>query len=212
VAHQLLRLADQHDLTVVEDDTYAWLAPPHATRLAQLDGLRRTVYVSGFSKILTPQWRVGYIAAAPELAQRFIDTKLLGTLTTPSPLEDALALCLDQGSLRRHAERVIGQLDAARARTVRLVRDAGLPLRCAAARAVRLGRCRPGHRRPGPAAAGQRLPDRTGVLVPCPPASDHADARELRRRPGRPVLAPVAGLCVKPAGHFTLSGAGSVCK
>ena len=125
VAHQLLRLADQHDLTVVEDDTYAWLAPPHATRLAQLDGLRRTVYISGFSKILTPQWRVGYIAAAPELAQRFIDSKLLGTLTTPSPLEDALALCLDQGSLRRHAERVIGQLDAARARTVRLVREAG---------------------------------------------------------------------------------------
>ena len=124
-AHHLLRLADRHDLTVVEDDTYAWLAPPHATRLAQLDGLRRTVYVSGFSKILTPQWRVGYIAASPELAQRFIDTKLLGTLTTPSPLEDALALCLDQGSLRRHAERVITRLDAARTRTARLVREAG---------------------------------------------------------------------------------------
>jgi DNA-binding transcriptional MocR family regulator len=122
----VLRLADRYGLTIVEDDTYAWLAPTHATRLAQLDGLRRTVYVSGFSKILTPQWRVGYIAAAPELAQRFIDTKLLGTLTTPSPLEDALALCLDQGALRRHAERVLARLDAARARTVRLVREAGL--------------------------------------------------------------------------------------
>lgn len=125
-AHQVLRLAETHDLTIVEDDTYAWLAPLHATRLAQLDGLRRTIYVSGFSKILTPQWRIGYIAAAPALAQRFIDTKLLTTLTTPSPLEDALALCLDQGALRRHAERVTLRLDAARARTVRLVRDAGL--------------------------------------------------------------------------------------
>ncbi len=124
-AHQVLRLAEAHDVVIVEDDTYAWLAPPHATRLAQLDGLRRTVYVSGFSKILTPQWRVGYLAASPALAQRFIDTKLLGTLTTPSPLEDALALCLDQGALRRHAERVIARLDAARSRTARLVRDAG---------------------------------------------------------------------------------------
>jgi DNA-binding transcriptional MocR family regulator len=124
-AHQVLKLAEAHDLTIVEDDTYAWLAPPHATRLAQLDGLRRTVYISGFSKILTPQWRVGYIAAAPALAQRFIDTKLLGTLTTPSPLEEALALCLDQGSLHRHAERVVARLDAARSRTVRLVREAG---------------------------------------------------------------------------------------
>jgi DNA-binding transcriptional MocR family regulator len=124
-AHQVLQLAEAHDLTIVEDDTYAWLAPPHATRLAQLDGLRRTVYVSGFSKILTPQWRVGYLAAPPALAERCIDAKLLGTLSTPGPLEQAVAACLDQGGLRRHAERVVARLDAARARTERLVRDAG---------------------------------------------------------------------------------------
>ena len=124
-AHRVLRLAEEHDLTVVEDDTYAYLAPPHATRMAQLDGLRRTVHVSGFSKILTPQWRVGFIAAPPALAERFIDTKLLGTLTTAGPLEQALAWCLDQGALRRHAERVTARLDAARARTERLARDSG---------------------------------------------------------------------------------------
>ncbi|MFY9509982.1 MAG: PLP-dependent aminotransferase family protein, partial [Rubrivivax sp.] len=124
-AHQVLRLAEAHDLTIVEDDTYAWLAPLHATRLAQLDGLRRTVYVSGFSKILTPQWRIGYLAAPPALAERCIDTKLLGTLSTPGPLEQALAACLDQGALRRHAERVVARLDAARSRTERLVHDAG---------------------------------------------------------------------------------------
>ena len=124
-AHQVLRLAEAHDLTIVEDDSYAWLAPPHAPRLAQLDGLRRTVYVSGFSKILVPQWRVGFVAAAQTLAERLIDTKLIGTLSTPGPLEQAVALCLEQGSLRRHAERVVAQLDAARARTVRLAREAG---------------------------------------------------------------------------------------
>jgi len=124
-AHQVLRLAEAHDLTIVEDDTYAWLAPLHATRLAQLDGLRRTVYISGFSKILTPQWRVGFVAASGALAERLIDTKLLSTLTTPGPLEEAVALCLQQGLLRRHAERVVSQLDAARARTVRLAQAAG---------------------------------------------------------------------------------------
>ncbi len=124
-AHRVLQLAEAHDLTIVEDDTYAWLAPPHATRLAQLDGLRRTVYISGFSKILTPQWRVGYVAASAALAERLIDTKLLSSLTTPGPLEEAVALCLQQGLLRRHAERVVAQLDAARARTVRLAQAAG---------------------------------------------------------------------------------------
>lgn len=124
-AHQLLRLAEQYELTLVEDDTYAWLAPAHATRLAQLDGLRRTVYVSGFSKILTPQWRIGYLAADPALAERLVDTKLLSTLGTPGPLEQALACCLEQGTLRRHAERVAARLAAARSRTERLARDAG---------------------------------------------------------------------------------------
>ena len=124
-AHQVLRLAEAHDLTIVEDDTYSWLAPNHATRLAQLDGLRRTVYVSGFSKILTPQWRVGFLAASPALAERLIDTKLLASLTTPGPLEEAVGLCLEQGLLRRHAERVVARLDAARTRTVRLAQAAG---------------------------------------------------------------------------------------
>jgi DNA-binding transcriptional MocR family regulator len=125
VAHQVLRLAETHGLTIVEDDSYSWLAPPHATRLAQLDALQRTIYVSGFSKILTPQWRVGFLAAAPALAERLIDTKLLTTLTTPAALEQAVAICLEQGLLRRHAERVTTRLDAARVRTVRLAQDAG---------------------------------------------------------------------------------------
>ena len=34
-------------------------APEHATRLCALDGLQRTIYVSGFAKILAPSWRVG---------------------------------------------------------------------------------------------------------------------------------------------------------
>lgn len=124
-AHHVLRLCEAHDVFVVEDDTYAWLAPPHATRLAQLDGLKRTLCISGFSKILTPQWRVGFAAGPAALIERLIDTKLLGSLTTPGPLEQAVALCLEQGLLRRHAERVVQRLDAARTRAVRLAQAAG---------------------------------------------------------------------------------------
>lgn len=124
-AHRLLKLAEAHDLTIVEDDTYAWFAPPHAPRLAALDGLQRTVYVSGFSKILAPNWRVGFLAAAPALVERLIDTKLLAGLTTPAITERAAAWCLDQGLLRRHAERVVQRLDAARQRVVRLAEGAG---------------------------------------------------------------------------------------
>lgn len=119
-AHRVLQLANKHDFHIVEDDTYSHLAPEYATRLSALDGLQRTIYVSGFAKILAPGWRVGYLAAPPDVFERLLDTKLLASLTTPALLEKALAWCIDQGQLRRHAERIRAQLAVARARSVKL--------------------------------------------------------------------------------------------
>jgi len=119
-AYRILRLAHQHNFHVVEDDTYAHFAPQHATRLCALDGLQRTIYVSGFAKILAPNWRVGYLAAPRDLVERLLDTKLLSTLTTPALLERSLAWCIEQGQLRRHAERIRTRLDSARGRSVKL--------------------------------------------------------------------------------------------
>ncbi|MES2581505.1 MAG: PLP-dependent aminotransferase family protein [Pseudomonadota bacterium] len=119
-AHRVLQLANAHNFHIVEDDTYSHIAPDHATRLCALDGLQRTIYVSGFAKILAPGWRVGFLAAPASLVEAFVDTKLLATLTTPALLEKALAWCIDQGQLRRHAERIRTRLDQARARSVKL--------------------------------------------------------------------------------------------
>jgi DNA-binding transcriptional MocR family regulator len=119
-AHRVLQLANLHGFHIVEDDTYSHLAAEHATRLCALDGLQRTIYVSGFAKILAPGWRVGYLAAPADLFERLLDTKLLASLTTPALLEKALAWCIDQGQLRRHAERIRARLDVARARSARL--------------------------------------------------------------------------------------------
>lgn len=124
-AHRILQLANQHNFHIVEDDTYSHIAPEHATRLTALDGLQRTIYVSGFAKILAPNWRIGFLAAPPVLVEQLLDTKLLATLTTPALLEKALALCIEQGQLRRHAERIRTRLDAARSRSVKLALSAG---------------------------------------------------------------------------------------
>ena len=124
-AHRVLTLANAHNFYILEDDTYSHLAPEHATRLCVLDGLQRTLYASGFSKILAPGWRVGFLAAPLALVERLTDTKLLATLTTPALLEKALAWCIDQGKLRRHSERVRERLDQARARSTKLVLAAG---------------------------------------------------------------------------------------
>ncbi|MBH1965554.1 MAG: PLP-dependent aminotransferase family protein [Comamonadaceae bacterium] len=127
-AHQLLQMAEQYDFHIAEDDCYGHLAPAHATRLTQLDGLRRTVYVGGFAKILAPNWRIGFLAAPSALMEPLLDTKLLSTLTTPSLLERALAHCIEQGLLRRHSQLIRTRLDAARSRCVKLALAHGCTL------------------------------------------------------------------------------------
>ena len=124
-AHQILRMAENANFMIVEDDSYSHLAPMHAPRLSALDGLHRTLYVSGFSKILTPGWRVGFVAGSIERIQQLTEAKMLSTLTTPPLFERAMAHCLERGQLRRHAERVQAHLTAARQRVVRLVHDNG---------------------------------------------------------------------------------------
>ena len=66
--------------------------------MSVLDGLQRTIYVSGFAKILAPNWRIGFLAAPPDLVERLLDTKLLATLTTPSLLEKALPTASSKAS------------------------------------------------------------------------------------------------------------------
>jgi len=125
VAHQLVNLAHRYNFHVIEDDTYGHMAPTHAVRLSVLDGLQKTIYVSGYAKMLAPSWRVGYLAAPAELLDLFLDTKLLSTLTTPVLFEKALALCLEQGAIRRHTERLSQLLDAAHSRSVKLALNYG---------------------------------------------------------------------------------------
>lgn len=124
-AQRIVEMAHAHGFHIVEDDTYGHLAADHATRLSTLDGLRRTIYVSGFAKVLAPNWRVGFLAAPADLVEALLDVKLLGALTTPALPERALAIAIGEGQLRRHIDRLRVRLDAARQRSVRLAEQAG---------------------------------------------------------------------------------------
>ena len=194
-AHQLLQLADAHALHIVEDDTYAHLAAPHLPRLAALDGLQRCFYVSGFSKILAPNWRVGYLAAPLPWVERLVDTKLLSTLTTPALTERALAHCLEQGLLRRHAERVMQRLDAARTRTVQAAQRHGFGF--AAPPRGLFGWVDAGTdtERLAEAMLDAGLAAGPGRAVPRHAAAEHADAHQLRHDAGQCLLA-------RPAAHM----------
>lgn len=129
-AYQVLRIAAEHDFTIVEDDIYCDLHPGSAvqpaTRLAALDQLQRVIYLSGFSKTMAANLRVGFIATSPDLARRLADRKMLQTLTTSDIGERVVYKILSEGAYRKHAERMRTRLDGLRARTVRQLERVGL--------------------------------------------------------------------------------------
>ncbi|NML45407.1 PLP-dependent aminotransferase family protein [Ramlibacter sp. G-1-2-2] len=62
---ELVALARRHDLALLEDAAYAFLAKDAPAPLAAL-APERTVYVSGFSKNVATGLRVGFLAAPPD--------------------------------------------------------------------------------------------------------------------------------------------------
>jgi DNA-binding transcriptional MocR family regulator len=131
-AFQVLKIAEQFDFTIVEDDIYCDMHPgaiaQPATRIASLDQLHRVIYLGGFSKTLAANLRVGFIAASPELAQHLTDRKMLSTLTTTEIGERVVYKVLSEGHYRKHLDRLRGKLNHARDKTIRQLERAGLKM------------------------------------------------------------------------------------
>lgn len=127
VAFGLLELARRHGFMVVEDDIFGDLHPAtNPLRLAQVDGWQRVIYLSSFSKVLSPGIRVGYLAAAPELIQVFLEHKLLSVFTTSELDERLVHELLSNGSFHKHLERTRARLSNHRAQAVAGLAKAGL--------------------------------------------------------------------------------------
>jgi DNA-binding transcriptional MocR family regulator len=125
---RLLQIADREGLWVVEDDISRELAPPGAPCLAAMEGLQRVIYVSGFSKTITPAMRVGYIAASRELVSRFALTKMAVGLTSSEITERAVANVLIEGHYDRHTAHIRERLFHAHARVTESMVRSGLEI------------------------------------------------------------------------------------
>ncbi|HSY29305.1 MAG TPA: PLP-dependent aminotransferase family protein, partial [Burkholderiaceae bacterium] len=129
-AFQILKLAEQHDFHIVEDDIYCDMHPGSAvqaaTRIAALDQLQRVIYLGGFSKTLAANLRVGFIAASPELAIRLSDRKMLSALTSAEVGERVVYKILSEGHYRKHVDRLRIKLDSVRDKTVRQLERIGM--------------------------------------------------------------------------------------
>jgi DNA-binding transcriptional MocR family regulator len=79
---RVLQLAGQHDITLVENDLYVDLDTEPRPSLASLDQLQRVVYIGSYSKTISPNIRVGYLVARPDLLDDLAQLKMLSGLTS----------------------------------------------------------------------------------------------------------------------------------
>lgn len=125
-AYRILQCAERHDFHIVEDDTYCDFHPGNATRLAALDHLNRVIYISSFSKTLSGNLRVGFVAARADLTEAMTDIKVLTLMATPQIGEEMVLRMLTSGHYRKYIERLRLRLAEAGARTMRMAERVGL--------------------------------------------------------------------------------------
>ncbi len=75
-AHGVLKLAEQHDLTIIEDDIFADFEHRPAPRLSAFDGLERVICIGSFSKTISASVRCGFIAASKNWVESISDLKI----------------------------------------------------------------------------------------------------------------------------------------
>ena len=104
--HRVVQLAEKHDFLVVENDIYADLDPEPRSSLASLDQLHRVIYISSFSKTISPNIRVGYLAANPDLLEDLAQLKMISGLTSSEFSERLAYGALIDGRWRKHIKGV----------------------------------------------------------------------------------------------------------
>lgn len=125
-AHRLLKLAEQHDLLIVEDDVYADLEVEPSPRLAAFDGLERVVVIGSFSKTLSAAGRCGYVAARAEWIEGLTDLKVATSFGGGGLTAELTHAILTDGAYRRYLSSLRERLARARGEILARLRPLGL--------------------------------------------------------------------------------------
>jgi len=110
---RVLQLAEAHDMTLVENDIYADLDPQSRPSFASLDQLKRVIHVGSYSKTISPNIRVGYVVAAPEVLDDLTQLKMVSGLTSSDLTERIAFGALTEGRWRKHLKSLRDRLGEA---------------------------------------------------------------------------------------------------
>lgn len=99
---QIAVIAERHNLTVIEDDTYGFLSPERAPLTTLIP--ERSIFVTSLSKSLFPGIRLGCCVATPAMAEK-LSGSVWATMIMTSPIgADLLSSWLEDGTAARIAD------------------------------------------------------------------------------------------------------------
>lgn len=124
VAQQVLQLARNHGVLVVEDDVYADLHSGPGTRLAALGIDDNVIYVGSYSKTLSSSLRVGFVVARADIISRLAEVKMISSMGASRFCESVLACLLASGAYRKLVQRQRQRLSTDREAALQVLEDA----------------------------------------------------------------------------------------
>ncbi len=114
--HQLLEVANRHDVMVLEDAPYRDLRfeGEALPTLASLDTEGRVIHLGSFSKLLAPGLRLGWMSAAPPVLERLALLKLAADTQSSTLNMAAVSLYLERHDLDAQVRRAVASYRAKR--------------------------------------------------------------------------------------------------
>lgn len=105
---KLIDLANEYDLVIIEDDPYSKLRfdVPPIKPIKAFDDLGRVIYMSTFSKILSPGFRLAWTIASEELTRKMIICKQALDLCTNTFTQFIANEFMRSGSLDLHIMKI----------------------------------------------------------------------------------------------------------
>jgi 2-aminoadipate transaminase len=105
---ELINIANEYDLVIVEDDPYGKLRfdTPHIKPIKSYDDEGRVIYMSTFSKILAPGFRLAWTIASPELTRKMVICKQALDLCTNTFTQFIAAEFMKRGSMDLHIMKI----------------------------------------------------------------------------------------------------------
>ncbi|PWJ33659.1 aminotransferase-like domain-containing protein [Sediminitomix flava] len=106
---QLLSIAEQYGLFILEDDydyDFHYSRSPYLP-LASIDQQGHVIYIGSFTKMLAPNFRVGFISAPSDLVKLIEQERILSDRQGDFVLERSIAHLLRDGVIHQHLRKVL---------------------------------------------------------------------------------------------------------